>query len=295
MRHIVLFVSVLPAATIHAQDYLGNEPVWLQRSVCAVPAPCIATDTYNYYTAGDSVIQGVTWTKVVREGQVTYSWQAPPPVGPDCSGTVVHGPEYHGVRLIRQEGRQLRVWVDDADQLLHEFDLQVGQVLPLSHTNWNEDITVVAVDHVQVGTEMRARYELGNSWAQYLIEGVGSSHGLFEPLSNFLECGHQLDCFGLGAGSYYPEGWEGSCWVAMGVADRVRSVGFSVMPNPAEGDVVVMGATSGELVQLNDVLGRRVLSTRALSDRVQLDVSALPEGCYTVTSEGRSSRLQVVH
>lgn len=293
MRHVTALALTLVTSISTAQDYLANDPVWLQHSVCAVPVPCIATDNFNYYVAGDSVIQGITWKKIVREGQVSFMWQAAPPVGPGCSGTNPYGSDYYNPWLVRQVDRQLRIWVDDADQLLHEFDLQIGQTLPLSYTNWNSDITVAAIDYVQIGSETRARYELNNSWAQYLIEGVGSSNGLFEPLSNFLECGYGLDCFGLGNVSYYPTGWGNSCWIVMDVQTHPEQSRLELVPNPASHEVFVQGSTSGEQVVVRDALGRVVSGLSARSDRMTLDVSRLAEGCYTVQVGSSTARLQV--
>ncbi|MBK9176934.1 MAG: T9SS type A sorting domain-containing protein [Flavobacteriales bacterium] len=170
-----------------------------------------------------------------------------------------------------------------------------GQTLPLSYTNWNADITVVAVDSVLIGTAMRARYELGNSWAQYLIEGVGSSHGLFEPLSNFFDCGYTLDCFGLGAEGFYPEDWVGGCELEMGTAQLEEPRVFSIAPNPSHGNVFIAGLRAGSQVTVSDATGRTVLAQRSSTDRLQLDVSALPNGCYVVTSDGRTARLYVAH
>lgn len=281
MRHATLLLSALVASATAAQDYLANDPVWRVQSVCAVPVPCIATDSYNYFTAGDSVIGNVTWTKVRREGMVTYNWQSAPPAPQGCQGMNVQYAEAY-TRLIRQEGRQLRIWSNDNDELLHEFDLVVGQTLPLSYTNWNEDITVVAVDSVLIGTEMRARYELSNSWAVYLIEGVGSVHGLFEPLSNFLECGYALECFGLGAESYYPSS-GGSCWLPLAVEHPRPIPERSFSPNPAGAMVYFKaGPDPSEWIHVRDVSGRLVLQLQALGNAA-LDVSGLPEGCYAVS------------
>lgn len=293
-RTLLISLMIVPASAL-AQDYLAGDPVWRQHSICGVPAPCIASDTYNYITAGDSVIDGVTWTKVQRFGVVTLNWQSPQTPQPSCTGTSSYGTDYHGTWLIRQQDRQLRILVDGVDSLLFEFDLQVGQTLPLSYTNWNTDITVVAVDQVLIGTETRSRYELGNSWAQYLIEGVGSSHGLFEPLSNFFDCGYTLDCFGSAGESFYPEQWEGGCELAMGLVSIAPSPTIGIAPNPAMDNALVTGISAGAMVTLTDAVGRQVRQERSQADRVQLDLSGLAEGCYVVNVDGRSLRLQVVH
>ena len=297
MRRTTLLLSSLIASAVVAQNYLANDPVWRVHSVCGVPAPCIAYDDYNYYAAGDSVIQGVTWTKVLRQGSYTLGWQSPNPPDPNCQGLHPYGPAYYGVKLIRQEGRQLRIW-DGTDQLLHEFDLVVGSTLPLSSTNWNTDITVVAVDSVLIGTEMRARYELANSWAQYLIEGVGSSHGLFEPVSNFFDCGYGLDCFGLGADAFYPSAGGSSCWLPMAVHE-VNAVGeWTLAPNPADHVVTITTNTSAsQEVVVRDMHGRIVLRERLSSlPKASLDLSRLPSSCYALSiGEELPKRLVVAH
>ncbi len=296
MRYATLVVPVLVASAMNAQDYLANEPVWQVHSLCAVPLPCIASDHYNYYTVGDSVIDGTTWTKVERVGTVTLNWQSSPPVGPGCSGTTSYPASFYGTKLIRQDGRQLRIWADDLDQLLYDFDLVLGSTLPLSWNNWNTDITVIGVDSVLIGTEMRARYELGNSWAQYLVEGVGSSNGLFEPVSNFLECGYGLDCFGLGAEAFYPV-QGGSCWLAMSAPESSRKSVVSLVPNPAEQVFTVTGSgTPLQQVVLRDMSGRIVFQERTTATALTVDVSALPAGCYAVSAgDATPLRLLVAH
>jgi hypothetical protein len=284
MRHITLLLSSLVGTAVVAQGYLDNDPIWQQHEVCAVPAPCIATDVFNYFTAGDSVIDNITWTKVQRMGSVTYNWQGPLPQGPGCEGISPYGPGSQGTWLIRQEARQLRMWVDDADQLLHEFDLVVGQTLPLSLTNWNEDITVLAVDSVLIGTEMRARYELGNSWAAYLVEGVGSSNGLLEPIANFLECGYGLSCFGLGSIGYYPA--EGpNCALEMRIAPPAAMPANLLVPNPANDVVRISAGAPWITLEIRDARGAVVLR-HPKSATNEIAVSMLKPGLYTVHGLG---------
>lgn len=284
MRNITFLLSSLFGTAVVAQDYLANDPIWRQHSLCAVPVPCIASDVYNYFTAGDSVIDNVTWTKVQRFGYVMYNWQGPQPQGPGCTGLAPYGPAFHGTWLVRQEARQLRIWVDDADQLLYDFDLVVGSTLPLSWNNWNPDITVLAVDSVLIGTEMRARYELGNSWAQYLIEGVGSSHGLFEPLSNFFDCGYGLDCFGLGGIGYYPS--EGpDCALEMRIAHSAVMRADLIAPNPANDVVRISANEPWNAVEIRDARGCVVLR-HPKSATNEMAVSMLTPGHYIVHGLG---------
>lgn len=277
------YTTLLPTLAVlacPAQDYLANDPVWSEHSICAVPYPCIATDSYTYRTTGDSLIDGILWTKVARQGMVTYQWQSPPPADPGCQGSTTYGPDWFGPNLIRQEGRQLRIWADGSDQLLYDFDLQVGDTLPITWNNWNTDITVLAVDSVPIGTEMRARFELGNSWAPYLIEGIGTSNGLLEPVSNFFDCGYSLDCFGLGTQGYYSD--AGACDIAMRVPNEAGKERLSAAPVPTMDLVTLRGSQAGEPYTVHDPLGRIVLRGETREGSTLIDLSAQPDGAYSI-------------
>ncbi|MCB0769463.1 MAG: hypothetical protein KDC00_03560 [Flavobacteriales bacterium] len=294
MRYIIFCCCIPFTGILIAQGYLDNDPRWSVRSICAVPAPCIATDTYVYYTNGDTVIEGTIWTKVVRQGNVQYLWQAPPPVGPGCSGAMDYGPEEHGVYLIRQEGRQLRIWSDNADTLLYDFNLDLGDTLPLSWNNWNDDITVVAVDSVLVGNSMRARFELANSWSQYLIEGVGTSHGLFEYVSDFFDCGFELLCFGLGDVAYYPSTGV-ACDGILAFDDR-KLPSVSIGPIPANERLTLSGTLPLGAIRLLDSTGRVVQRSNSTEPRASIDLSGIPDGTYTVLVDGHQPhRVVVLH
>lgn len=294
MRRAILPVFLGLSVAASAQGYLDNDPRWSVRSICAVPAPCIATDTYMYFTAGDSLIEGTLWTKVLRQGEVSYLWQGPPPVGPGCSGGMLYGPELHGVYLVRQEGRQLRIRADNADTLLYDFDLNLGDTLPLSWNNWSDDITVVAVDSVLVGNTMRARFELANSWAQYMIEGVGTSHGLFERVSDFFDCGFELLCFGLGEVAYYPSTGV-ACEGIMAVVDR-KLPPMTVGPVPASEQFTLFSAGPLGSIRVLDATGREVVRAQSADPSASIDVSGLPNGPYTVLVDGHQPhRIVVLH
>jgi len=283
-RRFTTFLGLLAAFGVQAQDYLANDPVWSEISTCAVPYPCIAYDSYYYRTAGDSVVAGNIWTKVTREGSILYSWQGSPNPPPDCQGMLNYGPNWYAHLLIREEGRQMRIWDGGSDQLLYDFDLHVGDTLPISWNNWNPGITVIAVDSVLIGTEMRARYELGNSGAQYIVEGVGSSNGLFEPISNFLECGYSLECFGLGDQGYYSPLGAGPCDLALGIglARHSRTASISVDPNPGTDHFTISLPKGLHTATLFDAMGRMVHQQRISDERAMIQTAHLPSGVYLV-------------
>lgn len=287
MKTLFLIVFAVPLAAAAQNDYFANDPVWRVGSLCnnggGIGGSCMSDKTYNYYLSGDTLANGFTYKKVMRQGTETVYWLGGnPPPPPMCTGTSQFGPEL--VALLRQDGLAIFEWQEDMDVLVYDFDLNTGDTLPLSTTNWNTDITVGAIDSIQVGTEWRKRFALINSWAPYLVEGIGSSHGLLEPVSNFFDCGYELECFGLGSMGYYPSQGP-DCHMAMGLFDPpARPAQFQVFPNPAITGVEVVSDRSLGTVRLFDAQGREVLvhTTNAMSTRI--DLEGLGAGMYVLAN-----------
>ncbi|MBL0044702.1 MAG: T9SS type A sorting domain-containing protein [Flavobacteriales bacterium] len=301
MRTLVLLALGLPFLAHAQNDYLANDPVWTNTAVCGDMGGggggmCVSTDTYNYRLDGDSLIGVYTYSKVMRSGSVSLAWQGgPPPPPPACTGTSVYGPQDAG--LLRQDGLRLYAWDGDSDELLYDFDLEVGETLPVTMNNWNTDITVTAIDSLLVGTEWRKRFALANSWAPFLIEGIGSSNGLFEPLSNFLECGYSLDCFGLDTVGYYP-GPGPNCSLAMGVAQvSIARSNLTVSPNPVNDMLSISGVDPQHMgfVRLFDVQGCERLQGALYRENMTLDMSAIPGGVYVLVVGDQRQQVVVTH
>lgn len=265
-----------------AQDYLANNPIWRMSSSCAIPYPCIAHDDYNYRTSGDSLIDGSVWTKLIREGWVSLVWNGSFPLPQDCQGGYTYGPEEYGTTLIRQTGRQLRILDSGIDQLLYDFDLQVGDTLPTSWNNWGNAVTVIGVDSILIGPDVRALYTLANGSAIYLIEGVGSSNGLLELIADFFECGYHLDCFGLDTVGFYPVVENVPCDINLGISASPQPVQPVAHPNPGTDQFTLTLALCPHAITVLDVTGRPVLQQNMTGASATIGTTTWPPGIYVV-------------
>lgn len=300
MRSTLTFFFLAPFLSHAQNDYLANSPIWTQHSVCNDPnSQCLTTDQFNYVLGGDTIIQGMSYVRVLRSGMESYSWNGPPPfpLPPwvTCSGSMTY-PAYE-LGYIRQEGSRIHTWYWDEDRLLYDFDLEVGDTLPLSVNNWNTDITVTAIDSFLVGTEWRKRFTLNNSWSQFLLEGIGSDHGLFEPISSFFDCGYELTCFGLGSEAFYPEAGP-ACALITPIANSVhQGARYSVFPNPADHVLTLEIPESliGAEIRICDSSGRVLLRSRTQNHRVLVDVSTVPNGLYLVLINELAKPLVIAH
>ncbi len=291
MKKLVTFSAwLLMSAHAMAQipDYFEGSPVWTISAMCAVPYPCILNSDYNYMPVGDSTVGGHLYHKMYRSGIGTYEYFGGPPVPPSCSGSFTFSDPLPSF-LLRQEGRRLYTWNGTVDTLLYDFDLQVGDHLPLTHNNNWTDILVTAVDSFSVGGTMRRRFTLEGSYAGYLYEGIGFTGGLIEPVPPILECGYDLVCFGLGDVSYVPT--QGStCVLQVGIDDARAAQALSMGPNPTDGVLHVHGAPAG-MATLADMHGRTVAQFELKGGADVIDLGGLRQGVYSLRfADGRALR-----
>lgn len=238
----------------------------------------MAHNTYQYSVAGDSVVNGVHYTRIMRSGTVAL-WPMAGQPNPLCTGTATpYGPWL--VALVRQQGRTLRAWNGEVDTLLHDFDLHVGDLVPISLTNSSDAIEVVAVDSMLMNGQWRRVYTLVNGWADQLVEGVGSNNGLLEPIAVVLECGYSLDCYGMAGAGYYP-GPGPQCQLPDGLPE-LETPAMSMGPNPASDQLTISlaGDVGNGVLQLLDAQGRLVRSVTPVGRTWNWDVSDVPTGVY---------------
>lgn len=240
-RLIALLFVMLICNDLRAQinEYLLHNPVWRDSSTCAVPQPCIQYEGYNFYVNGDTTWNGQVYKKIFRKGAGLNVWMGPPPA--QCSGTYSYT-ETEPSFILRSFGKQMfiKIQSEPSEQLLYDFDLEVGDTLPATYNNWPGNIIyVTAIDSFYTPYGYRKIFTLGGAnWAQHLIEGVGSSHGLVEPLSNFFDCGYQLLCFSMNDTSWYPA--QGiSCNIPLSLGEVSAAANISVNPNPMTGQTII--------------------------------------------------------
>ena len=206
MRTVITLIASLPLLASAQGDYFANNPIWRVTSVCNQAGmgggPCIITDDHQYMLSGDTLINGTTYKRTLREGSISPMWMGPGPAPSNCTINYGYGPEIS--IPVRQEGRAMYVWNDNEDQLLFDFDMQVGEMLPLSFNNADPNIEVVDLDSIQLDGEWRRVFSISGGLAVTIVEGIGSGKGFFEAVSGIFEGGHNLTGFSLNGGAGDP-------------------------------------------------------------------------------------------
>ncbi len=189
----------------YSQSYFDDNPLWRMTSICPMTdVNCFSHNDYNYYINGDTVINTHVYKKLFKYGYGYYEWLGPNPIPPNCQGSFIIGSEIIPYGFIRDTLREIYM-LDNPEQCIYDFNLNVGDTLPICYGN--SDQTILSIDSLLVNGNYMKRYHLSHSGgqSQAIIEGIGHEYGFIEGLPPILNgCMYNLVCFSVNNISYYP-------------------------------------------------------------------------------------------
>jgi len=285
MKAQLTFLLILLGLSSSAQvpDYFEGNPQWRMEWGNGAYYPCIELNDYIYYLNGDTVIGNQVYKKLFERRDVNYNWLWVPPPN-NCEGSYT----YDSFRiLIRQDSLKMYVRdLDGIDNLLYDFDLEVGDTLPITYNLYLDDIVVTGIDSLLVGSSFRKVFEIPdyNPAGNNLIEGIGFTTGLLD----FFYCPEFptiLECFVQNDTAYYPIYGE-PCDLTVKVPERILNNEIRYYPNPVDDELVVLLDTP---VMVSHVIcissdGRRtdMEFEQQLTDKVIIDFSKLSSGLHII-------------
>lgn len=281
-----LFMLINLKVYSQGNEYFDHNPVWLINSVCGIPAPCIENENYNYYVNGDTVLNSYTYKKIFQKGTGSISWMAMPPVAPGCiAGNYSYTtptPQY----FVRSSGKQIYLipLPDTAEVLLYDFDLEVGDTIPLTYNNFQNDISVASIDSIYTPYGYRKKFLLSpnSQWTTFLLEGIGHERGFIETVNTPFDCGFTLECFSLNDTAYFPVQGP-TCELTLNIPDPVVENELSLAPNPfREETTLQFGSSVGEVdLILFDIQGKMVRQTHMEQvEQIKIKRDQLSPGVY---------------
>ena len=212
-----------------------SNAVWREES-SGLYSPCLG---YQYFITGDTNITGVTYHKLQSFGGYFWMDQLQTCRFDSLIATYTN---YSGA--FKEDTMFKKVFYipsgDSTEHLLYNFNLNLGDSI---NNTYNYDSLsayynsyVMTVDSILVGNEYRRRLGIGNSWTGttyvYLIEGIGSTFGLTEPIAPHFESGSELLCFMQNSVPVYPD-TNYACDLVSNIGAYSRPLpGFSIFPNP---------------------------------------------------------------
>ena len=250
---------------------------------------------YVFDISGDTITNGYTYHKVYR----TWGYWSN-----SCSTPYQLWLYYRAFYAGYRTDTMKRVYAccvyngSPHDSLLYDFNLKVGDTLTQYTSRPQGGLwpcTVHSIDSVFIGSNYRKRFNIaiaGDTNPMHVpsvVEGVGSTQGLFEYMEVPFESGTSLDCFTQNTITWKPPYGNpyGNCGLYYAGVSAVVALkeGISVYPNPSTGKFTLQAKSEklrAKSVVVYNVLGLRVLTEilRSTQDDKVMDLSNQPNGVY---------------
>ncbi len=274
-------------------SYFSNDPIWTVHSACAfTTSDCIENKNFNYYVNGDTSFNNHIYKKLFIKGNSWFMWFNNPPIPPYCQGTSQFNDTINPLAFVRDTLNKIYLSnTSFPDTLLYDFNLSVGDTLPMTYNNGNTNITVITIDSIPVSSSYLKRFHLSpNSQSQYLIEGIGHDGGFLEPFPPIFDCGFNLVCYGQNDSSYYPAIGL-SCNLNVSLNEIFNQpYNLSIFPNPSLDKINIQSTNPVLSVIIYNSLSQPVLSF--VSDNNSLsnfNISTLNPGIYYLEAKTKNS------
>jgi hypothetical protein len=225
--------SCLVAQTSIYKPFPKHNASWREMSGGYQSSDC---KDYQYIIRGDTLIDSLAYHILHLSGVKYYETM----YGEDCSWDIMSYLN-EDFAMFRNDSAQRKVYARDMtggpERMLYDFDLDMGDTLPSSmHTFWGDIVTVCSVDSILIGNKYHRRLGMAsNYWGEpdsnyvHIIEGIGSTSGLFGFLSPPFEFGSYLLCFIYNGITVYPDTTIQCILVGNQEKDKPQ---FSIYPNP---------------------------------------------------------------
>ncbi len=190
---------------------------------------------YRDFIEGDTVINSVEYSKVYQSGYSYYGYIPNGEIYP--YEHVLHG-------FLREENNKWFTLFENQDTLLFDFNLNLNDTVISAYTySFADPIVVTAIDSILIDGEYKKRMQLNGMGAEYIIEGIGATSGLFENMF-FFEWYSELVCYAKNGVSVWGTTTE-ECDLAVKIMENQGNSGLcSVFPNPAK-DFTMITVPSG--------------------------------------------------
>jgi len=244
------------------------------------------------HIGADTLLSGVTYHKLYREGQCHYEMVGSTMPEPGCPYSGIYSEPLALVGMFRQDTSSKTVyWYDTYEHqelLLYDFTMGIG-TYPQTENNWDyPSITVTAIDSVLLGDGFHKRFMIDVADVfvpQFVIEGVGTSFGLFNPMVQGIESGTALTCFARDGTLVYADTVQPwiSCDLYLGMSEPDATSAVEVIyPNPGTDQFSLSLSPGPHIIALFDALGRMVHQQRISDERATINTARLPSGTYLV-------------
>ncbi len=300
MRAVVCMVLCFLFSDLYGQTsvyhpFPDSSAVWtIQSQACCAnncpgppfPNPEIIDYNFSYFISGDTSVNGLTYSKIYKSG----SAHAHCLFGTGIDNWTFFSNDYSGA--LRQDTALRTVYFLAAmslqECLLYDFNLSVGDTLQGTCLLWGSECAVVtAIDSFAVGSNYRKKFLLSTNPPYEIIEGIGSTSGLLEPLCPFEYFG-TLICFSRDGQTEFPDMITG-CEIVSREPELPTYNNFTIEPNPMRSNVIIRihPAFDAHKWKIYNMMGMELRSGIVDYKTVTIPRDNLPSGTYFISISGQ--------
>jgi hypothetical protein len=229
---------------------------------------CLSSFTFQYQTAGDTIIGSKIYTKILHVGPYNCMCGA---------GTSIYE------AYLRQDTLAGKVFVIQKDStyenILYDFTQNKGDTVNSVLIRWSYSCpspTIVdSVDTVLISGHNRRRMHLSSpcysapGWC--FIEGIGSTTGLLEPIFSF-EAGSYLECANYSGQPIYPDSTSICNRILSHNINQKENSQIKISPNPTTGSIFVNLSEEATQIQITNSLGDIVQTYKPTSSNFNVEI-----------------------
>ena len=260
MKKFPFLILTLVAFETNSQTYHpfpDSNIVWIQRDWYidfAINPPCTITNDYDLFISGDTIIGSYTYRKLYSSGHIYAS--CPPPGW-------YYSAAYWGAFRQDVPNKKVYLFKNGVDTLAYDFNLNVGDTLPPSCLEGSEYNFVQSIDTVLIGSQYHKRFWLtsfgigATNYAE-LVEGIGTSQGVFIRMQPPFERGNELFCVLINNIPVYPD-TSGCAPMSINQIQENPST-FTIIPNPFSFSATLQTSKdfSNSVFMIFNTLGKKV-------------------------------------
>jgi len=308
MKYLFSFLLLYVYTSAIGQSYTPFPTagaIWMDYSWSGYNSPGLLTTSANdfeYYIQGDTVVVN-TYSKLFRVG-FNYS-NTTSAESYTYDSTFYPCAYYGGLRSDSLKHVYFLPKGSNNEQLLYDFNLSVGDTLPLTYNyfTYNFNVNIVkSIDSVFIDSSYRKRYNIcptNNTNNQFvsLVEGVGSTNGLFnnliiQPTPLY---GGNLICFYMDSLSVFnpnPSYTAGQSYrgcnlypcVLISNINELQNPNINIYPCPVKNKLIIeCSRVQKECTLIIFNLNGLELMRQQIKDyKKQIDISNLASGVYFV-------------
>jgi hypothetical protein len=253
---------------------------------------------YSYSTAGDTIINSITYHKIQQQGQAFLMKKDYLDPFPTCTYQII-GNFNNYIGAIREDVAQKKVYIfrntDSAEVLLYDFNLNVGDTIKgYFSEQYYDGIIVSAIDSTLIGAQYRKTWIIDpycgwgtgdKRYSPQIIEGIGCTYGLLELPCIEENTRKHLTCFSHRNQTLYPTyDATSACTLLTSINEKegIENI-LSIFPNPSSGkfQLTLSNSKSGT-IEVMDVLGNKILRSEIKNETTEVDLSDHQSGIYFV-------------